>query len=126
MGGMGVFRVRENDPNRNVIVETLTEFGTRTIMAQRYIPEIAQGDKRVLLIAGKPVSHCLARIPRVLYGRGDRDGWYTADQFAEDQARLRHAGISVAPSTSDDEHAWTANFSTAAGRFLQELAAARR
>jgi glutathione synthase len=71
MGGMGVFRIAENDPNRNVIVETLTEFGTRTIMAQRYIPEITQGDKRVLLIAGKPVPYCLARIPREGESRGN-------------------------------------------------------
>ena len=63
MGGAGVFRVRHDDPNRNVIVETISELGTRSVMAQRYIPAIAEGDKRVLLIDGKVVPHCLARIP---------------------------------------------------------------
>jgi glutathione synthase len=64
MGGSRVFRVRGDDPNRNVIIETLTELGTRTVMAQRYLPEIVQGDKRILLIAGRPVPYCLARIPQ--------------------------------------------------------------
>jgi glutathione synthase len=64
MGGSQVFRVRHDDPNRNVIVETLTECGSRTLMAQRYLPAIAQGDKRILLIAGQPVPYCLARIPQ--------------------------------------------------------------
>ena len=71
MGGTMIFRVRADDPNRNVIVETLTDMGRRTIMAQRYIPEIAQGDKRVLVIGGKPFSHCLARIPRAGETRGN-------------------------------------------------------
>ena len=64
MGGSRVFRVRHDDPNRNVIVETLTELGTRTVMAQQYLPAITQGDKRILLIAGQPVPYCLARIPQ--------------------------------------------------------------
>ena len=64
MGGTMIFRVSSKDPNRNVIVEAITDMGTRTVMAQRFVPEIAQGDKRVLVIAGKPFSHCLARIPR--------------------------------------------------------------
>ncbi len=64
MGGSRVFRVRLDDPNRNVIIETLTELGTRTIMAQRYLPAIAQGDKRILLIAGQAVPYCLARVPQ--------------------------------------------------------------
>ena len=71
MGGASVFRVRHDDPNVNVIVETVTHFGRRTIMAQRYIPEIRDGDKRVLVIAGKPVPHCLARIPRPGETRGN-------------------------------------------------------
>jgi glutathione synthase len=71
MGGMGIFRVREDDPNRNVIVETITHFGARTIMAQRYLPEIADGDKRILLIAGKPAPYCLARIPKEGESRGN-------------------------------------------------------
>jgi glutathione synthase/RimK-type ligase-like ATP-grasp enzyme len=49
-----IFRVAAADPNRNVIVETITDFGRRTIMAQRYVPEIVDGDKRVLVIGGKP------------------------------------------------------------------------
>jgi glutathione synthase len=71
MGGTMIFRVAAADPNRNVIVETLTDMGRRTIMAQRYVPEIAQGDKRVLVIGGKPFSHCLARIPRAGETRGN-------------------------------------------------------
>lgn len=71
MGGTMIFRVAAADPNRNVIVETLTDMGQRTIMAQRYVPEIAQGDKRVLVIGGKPFSHCLARIPRQGETRGN-------------------------------------------------------
>ena len=64
MGGDSVFRVTDADFNRNVIIETLTHHGARAIMVQRYVPEIRDGDKRVLLIAGKPVPHCLARMPR--------------------------------------------------------------
>jgi glutathione synthase len=71
MGGHSVFRVTDRDPNRNVIIETLTDYGERSIMAQRYIPEIRDGDKRVLLIAGKPVPHCLARIPKPGETRGN-------------------------------------------------------
>jgi glutathione synthase len=71
MGGAGVFRVTDADPNRNVIVETLTQHGTRTIMAQRYLPEIREGDKRVLLIAGQPVPFCLARVPKAGESRGN-------------------------------------------------------
>jgi len=70
-GGASIFRVRRDDPNRNVIIETLTHLGERTIMAQRYIPEIAAGDKRVLVIGGRPVPHCLARIPREGESRGN-------------------------------------------------------
>ena len=71
MGGTMIFRVRADDLNRNVIVETLTDLGARTVMAQRFVPEIAQGDKRVLVIAGKPFSHCLARIPKAGETRGN-------------------------------------------------------
>jgi glutathione synthase len=71
MGGTMIFRVRAEDPNRNVIVEVITEMGTRTVMAQRFIPEILEGDKRILVIAGKPYSHCLARIPREGETRGN-------------------------------------------------------
>ncbi|HLX24926.1 MAG TPA: glutathione synthase [Usitatibacter sp.] len=71
MGGAMIFRVRAEDPNRNVIVETMTSLGSVTVMAQRYIPEIADGDKRVLVIDGKPFSHCLARIPKKGETRGN-------------------------------------------------------
>ena len=64
MGGEGIFRVKLDDPNRNVIIETMLQGGARSIMAQRYIPDIARGDKRILLIDGKPVSHSLARIAK--------------------------------------------------------------
>ncbi|MFA6313020.1 MAG: glutathione synthase [Sterolibacterium sp.] len=71
MGGSSIFRVRRDDPNRHVIVETLTAHGARTIMAQRYLPRISEGDKRILLIAGKPVPYCLARIPKPGESRGN-------------------------------------------------------
>lgn len=71
MGGSGIFRVRTDDPNRNAIIETLTALGTRTIMAQRYLPEIADGDKRVLIIGGQVVPYSLARIPRAGETRGN-------------------------------------------------------
>jgi glutathione synthase len=71
MGGTSVFRVRGDDPNRNVIVETVSQRGARTVMAQRFIPDIADGDKRVLLIAGEPVPFALARIPKPGETRGN-------------------------------------------------------
>jgi len=71
MGGESVFRVAARDPNRNVIIETLTRDGEKSVMAQRYIPEISEGDKRILLIAGKAVPHCLARIPKPGETRGN-------------------------------------------------------
>jgi len=71
MGGTGIFRLRADEPNRNAILETLTDNGTRTIMAQRYIPDIVKGDKRVLLIGGEPVPYCLARIPLAGETRGN-------------------------------------------------------
>jgi len=71
MGGESVFRVAAGDPNRNVIVETLIRDGAKSVMAQRYIPEIRDGDKRILVIAGEPVPHCLARIPKPGETRGN-------------------------------------------------------
>ena len=71
MGGMGIFRVRQDDPNIGSIIEMLTLNGTRTVMAQRFIPEIADGDKRVLIIDGRPVDWCLARIPKAGETRGN-------------------------------------------------------
>ena len=71
MGGTGVFRLGAAEPNLNAILESLTDNGHRTIMAQRYIPEIKAGDKRVLLIGGEPVPYCLARIPLAGETRGN-------------------------------------------------------
>ena len=71
MGGRQIFRVRHDDPNRNVIIETLTADGARTIMAQRFIPEITEGDKRILIIGGEVVPYCLARIPKAGETRGN-------------------------------------------------------
>lgn len=71
MGGRSIFRSRHGDPNFNVILETLTADGRHLAMAQRFLPEISDGDKRVLLIDGEPVSHCLARIPQGTEFRGN-------------------------------------------------------
>lgn len=71
MGGTGIFVVRHDEPNRNSIVETVSDLGTRSVMAQRFIPQIKDGDKRVLLIDGKLVPHCLARIPKAGESRGN-------------------------------------------------------
>jgi len=71
MGGTMIFRVRRDDPNRNVIVETMVGEAERTIMAQKFVPEIARGDKRVLVIDGTPFPYCLARIPKAGETRGN-------------------------------------------------------
>ena len=71
MGGASIFRVKPNDPNLSVIIETLTQHQTQSLMAQRFIPEIAQGDKRILLIDGNPVPFALARIPAAGETRGN-------------------------------------------------------
>jgi len=64
MGGKSVFRIQDTDANTNVIVETLTKKGNEFCMAQRYIPEISEGDKRILIIDGNPFPYALARIPQ--------------------------------------------------------------
>jgi glutathione synthase len=71
MGGTGIFRLQETEPNLGAILETLTDNGSRTIMAQRYIPEIVNGDKRILIIGGTPVPYALARIPLAGETRGN-------------------------------------------------------
>jgi len=63
MGGTAIFRVKPGDPNLSVILETLTGHNQKTIMAQKFIPEITQGDKRILMINGEPVPYSLARVP---------------------------------------------------------------
>jgi glutathione synthase len=70
MGGESIFQVRPDDPNLNVILETITDKERELIMVQRYIPEITQGDKRILVVNGEPVPYALARIP----GEGDFRG----------------------------------------------------
>ena len=103
MGGRSIFRARAGDPNVNVILETLTEDGRHLTMAQRYIPEITEGDKRILLIDGVPVDYCLARIPQGDEFRGnlaaggtgrgqplsERDRWIAAQVGPE----LRRRGM---------------------------------
>lgn len=71
MGGVSIFRVRPDDPNLSVIIETMNLHGDRTVMAQRYLPEILDGDKRILLIDGAVVPYCLARIPKAGESRGN-------------------------------------------------------
>ena len=71
MGGMSIFRVKAGEPNTNVIFETLTGNGDRFAMAQRYVPEIVDGDKRVLLIEGEPMPYALARVPAEGDARGN-------------------------------------------------------
>ena len=101
MGGRSIFRARHGDPNTNVILETLTEGGRHLAMAQRYIPEISEGDKRILLVDGEPVDYCLARIPQgdefrgnlAAGGRGEgralseRDRWIAAQVGPEMKRR---------------------------------------
>jgi len=71
MGGASIFRISQGDLNTNVIIETLTQHQTRFTMAQRYIPEITQGDKRILLIDGEPIPYALARVPPKGEARGN-------------------------------------------------------
>jgi glutathione synthase len=71
MGGTSIFRIRRDDPNTSVILETLTDGGSRSAMAQRFIPEISAGDKRILVLDGKPVPYALARIPAKGETRGN-------------------------------------------------------
>ncbi len=71
MGGEGIFRCRTGDPNVGVILETLTGRGQQLIMAQKYIPEITEGDKRILVIDGEAVPYALARVPEVGETRGN-------------------------------------------------------
>lgn len=97
MGGTSVFRVRNDDPNVNVIIETVTHYGRKSIMAQRFIPEIRDGDKRVLLIAGKPVPYCLARVPRPGETRGNLAAGATG-VARELTARDREIGEALGPA----------------------------
>jgi glutathione synthase len=103
MGGSGVFRLAHGDLNTNAILETLTGHGARFAMAQRFVPEISAGDKRILLVDGEPVPHALARVPQdgdfrgnlAAGGRGvgvdlsERDHWICAQVAPE----LRRRGL---------------------------------
>jgi glutathione synthase len=71
MGGDAIFRVKPDDPNVSVILEMLTGHGRQTIMAQQFIPQISEGDKRILVINGEPIPYCLARVPLVGETRGN-------------------------------------------------------
>tara|TARA_R110000823_G_scaffold119998_23_gene244629 strand:+ start:6164 stop:7123 length:960 start_codon:yes stop_codon:yes gene_type:complete len=110
MGGESIFRVRARDPNIGVILETLTGRGRESIMAQKFIPEIVEGDKRILMINGEPVPYCLARVPEVGETRGnlaaggtgraqplsERDRWIAAQVGPSLRERgLLFAGLDV-------------------------------
>ncbi len=110
MGGRSIFRAKAGDQNLNVILETLTGGGHHLAMAQRYLPEIVDGDKRILLIDGVPVDYCLARIPQgdefrgnlAAGGRGEgrplseRDRWIAAQVGPEMKRRgMRFVGLDV-------------------------------
>jgi glutathione synthase len=71
MGGASIFRARADDANLSVILETMNQFGARSVMCQKYLPQISAGDKRILLIAGKPVPFSLARVPKAGESRGN-------------------------------------------------------
>ncbi len=88
MGGASIFRARQGDPNLSVIIETMCQFGARTVMAQAYLPQIVDGDKRVLLIGGAPVPYALARIPKA----GEARGNLAAGGTGRAQSPIRLAG----------------------------------
>ncbi len=96
MGGSGIFRLTLSDPNRNAILETLTRHGRRAIMAQRYLPAISAGDKRILLIDGEIVPWALARIPLAGETRGNLAAGGTA-RAQPLSARDREIAETVAP-----------------------------
>ena len=96
MGGSGIFRLTLADPNRNAILETLTQHGRRAIMAQRYLSEIKDGDKRILLIDGEIVPWALARIPKAGETRGNLAAGGTA-RAQPLSARDREIAETIAP-----------------------------
>ena len=85
MGGESIYRLTPNDPNINVILEHMTQRNQLQIMAQRYIPEISEGDKRVLVVNGKPVSHALARVPAQGETRGNLARWRSRGSNSNDR-----------------------------------------
>lgn len=96
MGGASIFRANADDPNLSVIIETMNRFGERSVMAQLYLPEIREGDKRVLLIGGKVVPYCLARIPKDGESRGNLAAGGTG-RAQPLSARDREIGEALAP-----------------------------
>ncbi|HEY0061624.1 MAG TPA: glutathione synthase [Telluria sp.] len=96
MGGAGIFRIKSDGMNLGSVIETLSLNGVRTIMAQRYIPDIVKGDKRILVIGGKPVPFSLARIPQGDEIRGNlaAGGVGVAQPLSE---RDRHIGETLGP-----------------------------
>ncbi len=103
MGGMGIFHVDPSGRNLGAIIEQLTSNGARTIVAQKYLPEIRAGDKRILVIDGEPVPYCLARIPKdgetrgnlAAGGRGEARPLTERDRWIADQVgpELRERGL---------------------------------
>jgi glutathione synthase len=100
MGGSGIFRLTLDDPNRNAILETLTHHGRRAIMAQRYLPAIKDGDKRILLIDGDVVPWALARIPKAGETRGNLAAGGTA-RAQPLSTRDREIAETIAPWAKD-------------------------
>lgn len=96
MGGTSIFHIKKNDPNLSVIIETLSRYNTVYCMAQRYIPEIKSGDKRVLIVAGQVVSYCLARIPKQGETRGNlaAGGMGVVQKLTEND---KHIAENIAP-----------------------------
>lgn len=100
MGGRSIFRVREGDANLGVIIETLTQNGEHQAMAQKFIPQISEGDKRILIIDGEPVPYALARIP----SHGENRGNLAAGGRGEGReltARDREICARVAPAIKE-------------------------
>lgn len=101
MGGSSVFRLHAQDHNIGVILETITDFGRRTVMAQRYLPQIKQGDKRIIVIDGEPLPYALARIPKAGETRGN----------------LAAGGTGVAQPLTERDH----EIATTVGKVLKQL-----
>lgn len=100
MGGTSIFRVKEEDPNVSVIIETLTERGSQFCMVQSYLPEIKDGDKRILIVDGEPMPYCLARIPSQGETRGNlaAGGRGEARELSESDWRIARA---IGPTLKD-------------------------
>ena len=92
-GGASIFRARADDSNLSVIIDTMNQFGARSVMAQRYLLQIADGDKRVLLIGGQVVPYALARIPKLGESRGNlaAGGTGRAQPLSADDRRIAEA-----------------------------------